>query len=84
MLLSCTIAPDRRARMCGKHGPDQRGGAEHVHVEQRPQFGVGGLLDRPDVRAARVVDQHVDPPVLGDDLGDGSGDGDVEPLRDHL
>jgi hypothetical protein len=33
-----------------------------VQVEEKAQLVVGGLLDRPDLGAAGVVDQHVDAP----------------------
>src|SRR6185436_15493459 len=43
---------------------------EEVQVEQGAQLVVRGLLDRADLRAARVVDEHVDVPVTGDGVGD--------------
>lgn len=59
-----------------------------MHVEQGPQFGVGGLLDRPDMGAARIVDEYVDPAVPGHDIGhhrvDHGGIGDVQFDGVHL
>jgi hypothetical protein len=38
-----------------------------MDIEQRAEFGIGGLLGRADVPTARVVDQDVDAAVPGDD-----------------
>jgi hypothetical protein len=46
-----------------EHGTGQRGWAEQVHLEERSQLGVGRLLERSDMRAPCVVDQHVNPTV---------------------
>ncbi len=53
----------------GQGGPGHRHGAEEVGVHDRPQFGVWGLLDRPQHREAGIVDQHVDAAEPGDGGG---------------
>jgi hypothetical protein len=63
MLLICTIAPD------------QRGRPEDLHIEERAQLRVGGLLQSADMAPSGVVDQHVDPAVPGQDIGDHPVDG---------
>jgi hypothetical protein len=47
-----------------KHGTGEGGGTEEVHLEERPQLGVGRLLEGSDVGATGAVDQHVDPAML--------------------
>ncbi|GAA2152719.1 hypothetical protein GCM10010403_19650 [Glycomyces rutgersensis] len=52
------------------------GRGDHVHLEQVAGLGQRHLLDRAVDHRARVVDQHVDAPLLFDDGGDGA----VEPV----
>ena len=66
----------------------QRGGTEHVDLEQVAQLGVGRLLGSADMGAPGVVHQHVDPAMPGDDVldrgVDGGGVGHVERQRIDL
>src|SRR4030095_15487894 len=53
-----------------KNGPRHAHGAEEVHVEELLCLPRVGLFDGSDDRCAGVVDEHVDPPGAGEDLGD--------------
>ncbi|GAA4590679.1 hypothetical protein GCM10023194_48050 [Planotetraspora phitsanulokensis] len=69
MLLTCTIAPDRRVRRWGRAGAGQRGGAEEVDLEQGPRLGLAGFLHGTDVATSGVVHEDVDATMSSDDLG---------------
>ena len=69
---------DDTARALGAHRGQHRTrhshGAEEVHVEEIPRLGRVGLLDGAHDAAARVVDEDVNPPGLGEDLLDAALD----------
>jgi hypothetical protein len=60
---------------------------EEMHVHDRTQLLVGGLLDRADLAAAGVVDEHIDAAEVAngllDDLGVVPRVGDVQGHRAH-
>ena len=72
MLLICTIAPEPDAHL-RQYQAGQGGGAEEVQVHQLREFGIGGLLDGAEMTPAGVVDQYVDPAVLGQHFVDDAG-----------
>ncbi|WP_259405898.1 hypothetical protein [Microbispora sp. H10830] len=69
MLLTCTIAPDHRARSWGRAARVSAGGAEEVDLEQGPLLGLAGFLHGTDVATSGVVHEDADATMSSDDLG---------------